>query len=592
MDSRSAAHVLSQIGALLEVKGEQKFKARAYAGAARALIALDTDDLGPLVRSGELADTPGIGPATLSVVRELVETGESSYLNQLREGIPAGLLDLLRIPGLNAAKIQLIHDTLGVETIEDLERVAQNGQLAELPKFGKKTAEKILRGIEILRRNAHLQRLPAALVEAHLLLTNVRKHPDVSNAEIAGSIRRHNELIADVDIVAECSANPVKVAESFARSPGVREAKTNEVPGSVHLRFVDGTHLDLHCVDKSEYALALWRATGSSAHVEEMAVLADSRGFEIRGNSLLEAGSGKREAGGGRADSEARRRVALKDEDALFAALDLQPIPPELREGMGEIEAAARRELPNLLTFEDLQGVLHCHSDYSDGSATIEAMANAAKERGWDYIGISDHSESAFYAGGLKRDKVMRQLEEIDRLNARMSGFRILKGIEADILADGRVDYDSATLDLFDYVIGSIHSRFSMDGDAMTKRVLTALDDPHLTILAHPTGRLLLSREPYTIDIEAVLEKAAEVGVAVELNADPHRLDLDWRYCRQAKELGVTIEIGPDAHSTAGLDTVHLGIGMARKAWLEAGEILNTRSADDVLEFARKRRHG
>ncbi|MFL5640159.1 MAG: DNA polymerase/3'-5' exonuclease PolX [Gemmatimonadaceae bacterium] len=583
MDSRSAAHVLSQIGALLEVKGEQKFKARAYAGAARALIALDTDDLGPLVRSGELADTPGIGPATLSVVRDLVETGESSYLNQLREGIPAGLLDLLRIPGLNAAKIQLIHDALGVETIEDLERVAQNGQLAELPKFGKKTAEKIMRGIEILRRNAHLQRLPAALVEAHLLLTNVRKHPDVSNAEIAGSIRRHNELIADVDIVAECSADPVKVAESFARSPGVREAKTNQERGSVHLRFVDGTHMDLHCVDKSDYALALWRSTGSSAHIEEMAVLANSRGFEIKGNSLL------RKA---RADerSTAEKRVAIADENELFATLDLEPIAPELREGMGEIEAAARRELPKLLTFEDLRGVLHCHSDYSDGSATIEEMATAAKERGWEYIGISDHSESAFYAGGLKRDKVMRQLEEIDRLNARMKGFRILKGIEADILADGRVDYDSATLDLFDYVIGSIHSRFSMEGDAMTKRVLAALDDPHLTILAHPTGRLLLSREPYAIDIEAVLEKAAEVGVAVELNADPHRLDLDWRYCRQAKELGVTIEIGPDAHSTAGLDTVHLGIGMARKAWLEAREILNTRSAEDVLEFARKRR--
>jgi DNA polymerase (family 10) len=282
--------------------------------------------------------------------------------------------------------------------------------------------------------------------------------------------------------------------------------------------------------------------------------------------------------------------VALNSEEEFFTALDLDVIPPEMREGMGEIEAAARRELPKLLTFDDLRGVLHCHSDYSDGAATIEEMAIAAKERGWDYVGISDHSESAFYAGGLKRDKLFRQLEEIDELNARMTDFRILKGIEADILADGRLDYDAQILDGFDFVIGSIHSRFSMDGDAMTKRVLAALDDPHLTILAHPTGRLLLSREPYAIDVEAVLEKAAQVGVAVELNADPHRLDLDWRYCRQAKELGVTIEIGPDAHSTAGLDNVHFGVGMARKAWLEAGEILNARSADDVIAFARKRR--
>jgi DNA polymerase (family 10) len=257
---------------------------------------------------------------------------------------------------------------------------------------------------------------------------------------------------------------------------------------------------------------------------------------------------------------------------------------------MGEIEAAARKELPHLVVFEDIRGALHCHTEYSDGTASIEAMANAARERGWDYIGISDHSESAFYAGGLKRDKLQRQLEEIDELNTRMNGFRILKGIEADILADGRLDYDAQILDQFDYVIGSIHSRFSMDGDAMTKRVLAALDDPHLTILAHPTGRLLLTREPYALDVEAVLEKAVKVGVAVELNCDPHRLDLDWRYCRQAKELGVTIEIGPDAHSPAALDNVHFGVGLARKAWLEAGEILNARSADDVIAFARGRR--
>ncbi|HEY3112454.1 MAG TPA: DNA polymerase/3'-5' exonuclease PolX [Gemmatimonadaceae bacterium] len=575
MDSRSAAHVLSEIGALLQVKGEQKFKARAYAGAARSLIALDTDDLAPLLRSGELADTPGIGPATLSVVRELVETGESSYLNKLREGMPEGFLDLLRVPGLNVAKVQLIHDTLGVETIEDLEQAAQNGQLAELPKFGKKTAEKILKGIEILRRNAHLKRFPAAIIEAHMLLANVVKHPDVSHAEVAGSIRRHNEVVADIDMVVECSADPAKVAASFARSPGVAESKTREGPGSVHIRFVDGTQLDMHCVTKADYPIALWRATGSSAHVEEMNVLAQARGFEIRANSLIKNDG---------------TRVKLTDERRFFTALDLEPIPPELREGMGEIEAAARHELPQLVTFDDLRGVLHCHSVYSDGAATIEELANAARERGWDYIGISDHSESAFYAGGLKRDKILLQHDEIDRVNAEMEGFRVLKGIEADIMADGRLDYDPQILDTFDYVIGSIHSRFSMDGEAMTKRVLAALDDPRLTILAHPTGRLLLSREPYAIDVEAVLEKAVQVGVAVELNADPHRLDLDWRYCRQAKELGVTIAIGPDAHSTAGLDNVHFGIGMARKAWLEAGDILNTRSAEDVLAFVRKRR--
>ena len=574
MDSRTAAHVLSQIGALLEAKGEQRFKARAYAGAARALVALDTDDLLPLLNSGELIGTPGIGPATLSVIRELVETGESSFLSRLREGMPQGLLDLMRVPGLGVAKIQVIHDALGVETVEDLERVAQNGQLAALPKFGKKTAERILRGIEISRRNAHLERFPAAAVEAHVMLANVVKHPDVKHADVAGSIRRHTEVVADIDIVAECSADPEEVAESFARAPGVSKASTGEEPGAVSIRFVDGTQLDMYCTSTADYPMALWRATGSAAHVEEMAVLAEKNGFLIKGNWLV-----KKEG----------KRIPIPSEDALFAALGLAPIPPEMREGMGEIEAAAGRELPELVTFDDLRGVLHCHTEYSDGTATIEEMANAAMERGWTYLGISDHSESAFYAGGLKRDKLARQHEEIDRLNGQLKDFRILKGIEADILADGRLDYDAEILDRFDYVIGSIHSRFSMDGDAMTQRVLAAMDDPHLTILAHPTGRLLLSREPYAINVAAVLEKAAEVGVAVELNADPHRLDLDWRYCRHAKELGVTIEIGPDAHSTAGLDNVHFGIGMARKAWLEAGEILNARSAEDVLAFAQKR---
>src|SRR5689334_8716741 len=336
MDSRSAAHVLSQIGALLRLKGEQRFKAKAYQGAARALIALDTDDLGPLLRSGELADTPGIGPATLSVVRDLVETGESRYLNQLSEGMPSGMLDLMRVPGLNAQKIQLIHEELGVNTLEDLERVAQNGELARLPKFGEKTALKILRGIEIVRRDAHLQRFPAAVIQAHILATNVDRHPDVEHAEIAGSIRRHNELVADVDIVAECKKDPVRVAESFARSPGVREAvPRDDDPGSVHIHFVDGTHLDMHCVSKADYPVALWRATGNSSHVEEMRELAKNRGFEIRGNALIGPNG---------------RRIPLKDENSFFTALDLQPIPPEMREAMGEIEAAARHALKKELS--------------------------------------------------------------------------------------------------------------------------------------------------------------------------------------------------------------------------------------------------
>src|ERR1700687_508132 len=314
MDSRTAAHVLSQIGALLAAKGDQRFKARAYAGAARALVALDTDDLSALLNSGELIDTPGIGPGPLPVVRELVETGESSYLSRLQEGMPQGLLDLMQVPGLSVAKIQVIHDALGVESVEDLERVAQNGQLAALPKFGKKTGEKILRGIEISRRNAHLERFPPAAVEAHLILANVEKHPDVKRAAVAGSIRRHNEVVADIDIVAECSTDPEDVAESFARAPGVSKAKTGDEPGDVRIRFVDGTQLDMYCANSADYPMALWRATGSAAHVEELSVLADKKGFEIKGNWVVK---------------KKGKRVPLGREDGLLTALAPVAIPPE-----------------------------------------------------------------------------------------------------------------------------------------------------------------------------------------------------------------------------------------------------------------------
>src|SRR5581483_4816332 len=336
---------------------------------------------------------------------------------------------------------------------------------------------------------------------------------------------------------------------------------------SVAIRFVDGNLLDLHCVTPEEFPVALWRATGSVEHERAVQEQAARRGLTIADDTLRTADG---------------RPVPIADEVALYGAVGLPYIEPELREGHGELEAAARHTLPSLITTRDIRGVLHCHSHYSDGKATIAEMAAAAKARGWSYLGISDHSQSAFYAGGLSRDAVRAQHDEIDRVNEELTGFRVLKGIEADILADGRIDYDEALLDSFDYVIASVHSRFAMDRVAMTERVLRALDDPHVTVLGHPTGRLLLTREAYAIDMEAVLEKAAEEGVAVELNADPHRLDLDWRLCRTAKQLGCTIEIGPDAHSTNGLDNVELGIGIARKGWLEPGDVLNTLPADAV----------
>ena len=574
MDPRSAAHVLSQIAAYLELRGESRFKIRAYEQAATALAGLETDDLGSLDREGTLAPTRGLGPATLSIVRDLIATGESRYLDQLRADTPAGLLELLKVPGLAAPKVHRLHESLAIDSVDALEAAARDGRLAKLKGFGPKTAEKILRGIGFYRSSGSRVLHHRGITAARALLAMVAAHPDVVTAQVAGSVRRHGETIGDTDIVAACRTDPVGVAASFARAPGVRSVSGGGTT-SPSITYADGARLDLHCVTEPDFTVALWRATGSAAHVTEVAARLVGRGYSLSGDAL----------------TNARGVVHVPDERALYALAGLSLVPAEMRESIGEIERAAAGPIAEPLQPGDIQGALHCHSTWSDGKATIAEMADAARARGWRYIGITDHSQAAFYAAGLSRDKVLLQHHEIDALNASATdGFRVLKGIEADILADGALDYDEALLNRFDYVVGSVHSRFAMDERQMTDRVLRALDDPHLTVLGHPTGRLLLSRDAYAIDMHAVLEKAAASGVAVEINADPHRLDLDWRYFPKARALGATFEIGPDAHSTRALDNMGVGVGIARKGGIEPAEVLNARSAEEVLAFARARR--
>lgn len=580
MDSRTAAHVLSQIAAHLELRGENRFKSRAYETAAREILALGSDDLAPLVHSGEIAAVRGLGPATIAVVRELVETGSSRYLEQLREAAPEGLLEMLRIPGLSAEKIHKIYEALEITDMAQLEEAARDGRLAKIKGFGPKTAAKILKGIAFSRETGVLELYPRARAEAEHILVMVREHPDIRHAAIAGAVRRRREVVSGITIVACCheAASPPAVAASFTRIGGVREA-TGEGTDSVEIHFVDGVRLALRCVGPPDFAVALWRATGSDEHVALVRARLEERGLELLGDELRDAGWG---------------RIPVLDEQTLYDAAGLAFVHPEMREAQGEVDAAARHALPVLVEPRDIKGVLHCHTLYSDGKSSVRAMAQAARERGWSYLGISDHSAVAFYASGMPVDRVLAQHEEIEALNSELApdGFRILKGVEADILVDGRLDYEPEVLARFDFVIGSIHSRFGMDGPAMTERVLRALDDPYLTILAHPTGRLLLSREPYALDVEAVIEKAAEAGVALELNADPHRLDLDWRHLLEAKRHGVRIALGPDAHSVRGLDNVEIGVGMARKAWLEASDLLNTGDAESIVAFAKGRRKG
>ena len=573
MDSRTAAHILDQIGDLLELTGAPRFNARAYQRAGRAVLALGAEDLAPLLHSGELKKIPGVGPATIAVIQELLETGESSYLDRLAQNVPKGIAEMVRVPGLGIAKAGLVYRELGVENLDDLEKAARNGRLSKVKGFGPKTSERILAGIEFARESGMKTLLHRGFAQALVLQDQVARHPDVSEAIIAGSIRRVTEIVEDIDILAICTANPEDVAKSFASGAAVKDA--TEDGSFIAVRYIDDVRMNLTCARREDAAVALWRSTGSREHVDQLTAYAAKKkiqidGFDVRGP---------------------RGKIGpIADEAEFFAKLDLQDIPPELREGMGEIAAAAKNILPELVQSEDVRGALHNHTTWSDGGASIAEMALAAQALGWSYIGISDHSQFAFYAGGMKRDTVLRQHEEIDELNSRMKDFRILKGCECDILPGGNLDYEDDTLDLFDYIVGSVHSQFKMEQSVMTARVLKAMDDPRLTVVGHATGRLLLSRKGYEIDIDAVIDKAAELGVAIELNADPYRLDLDWRYCRQARDKGVKIAIGPDAHSEAALENVEMGVGLARKAWCTRSDVLNTLTWRQVIAFANARK--
>ncbi len=570
MDSRAVAHLLHEIVALLELQGEDPTVPAPYADAARSLAAADPKPVGELLRR----DRRRFAPEVIEVLEELQETGESTLLDQLRESTPEGLFEMLRVPGLGPSRIRRIHEGLGLDTLQELEEAARDGRLAKLPRFGARTAEQVLRGIAWLKESGAQVLLPHGTAEALRMLAGIRRINGVVRAEIAGAIRRHCETVREVEIVAACAREPEAVAAACARLPGTRDS-VGSGTREVSIRFDDGMRLQLHCVPADEFVVTWFRATGSEAHVQELVARAALRGLTLDAHHLR------------RADGSA---VELADEPALYAAIGLPWLPPELREGLGESAAAAEGSMPALIELGDIRGVLHCHSQYSDGGATIAELAAEARRRGWSYLGISDHSQSAFYAGGLTAESLARQHEEIDAINASFSDFRVLKGVEADILPCGRIDYPVEVLDRFDYVIASVHSRFGMNEVQMTDRVLKALEDPHMAILGHPTGRLLLTREPYAIDMDAVMARAGECGVAIELNADPHRLDLDWRLCRSARRHGVRIEIGPDAHSVDGLDNMALGIGMARKGWLAAEDVINTSSADDLVAFATRRR--
>lgn len=521
-------------------------------------------------RAGVLTEASEVG----EVAREVDLTGGAILLDELREETPEGLFEMLRLPGLGPARIRRISQGIGIETLSQLEAAARDGRLAALPRFGQLTADRVLRSIAAYRAAGAPLLLPHAQAKAAQLAEAVGARPGVRRAAVAGEVRRHLELVREIVIVASCDGDPVAAAAALAHAPEVAEA-AGAGTSKLTLRFDDGVRAHVHCVRPGEFGVALLRGTGSDAHVAAVVDLARSRGFVLGETDLRDS---------------AGRIMATPDESDVYRALDTAFVEPELREFADDVDAASRHALPDLIEVGDLRGVLHCHSHYSDGGASIEQLADAAKQRGWSYIGVTDHSQSALNAGGLTAQFVERQHDEIDEVNARQNGVQVLKGVEADILPCGRVDYPVEVLDRFDFVIASVHTRMGMNEAQMTERVLKALDDPHVTVLGHPTGRLLLTREPFAIDLDAVMEKVGATGVAIELNADPHRLDLDWRVLRHARRHGARVSIGPDAHTLDGLDNAAIGVGMARKSGLEASDVLNASPVKDVLAFAERRR--
>ncbi|HKP28711.1 MAG TPA: PHP domain-containing protein, partial [Gemmatimonadales bacterium] len=560
MDRTGVVRVLDQVASLLELKGENPFRVRAFRTAART-ISSGTGDLTFALDDGSLAAARGIGPAILQIVTDLVKHDRSRVFEELRDEVPPVLLEMLAISGLGVAKVRLIHQELGIDTLTELEDAAGDGRLAKLPGFGQRSAENVLRGLAFLRRQNSTLLVHHAAREAEEARAALSRLTGVSRAIVAGDVRRGAEVARDIVVVLVAEESPAKVLERLAALPGVDELAGQDERRAT-LRFAGGSLVQVVVTPPVNAGAVLVEATGSPSHLAELQGYAASKGITLRGAALWRGSE----------------FVATPDERAVYAALGLPEIPPELREGTGEAARAAQG-LPRLLEAGDIKGFLHCHTTYSDGTNTIEEIATACAGAGYQYVGITDHSRSSQYAGGLRVEDLERQWAEVDAVNAALPAICVLKGIEVDILEDGTLDYGEEVLRHFDFVIASVHARYAQGEREMTTRLLRALDNPRMTIMGHPTGRMFHQREPFAFDHAAVFTRAGERGVALAINADPHRLDLDWRLLPIARDAGAMISIGADAHNTAGLEHMAWGIAQARKAWLGPEQILNTRTA-------------
>ena len=574
MTKSQIAEVLEEIATLLELKDENPFKIRAYANAARSLETFG-GNLADLQDEEALAKIPGIGKAIAAKVKELAGTGKLKYLEELQSEFPAAILDLFSISGLGAKKIKALYEQLHISSIEQLREACESGRVAQLPGFGETTQAKICTAIEQRAKHSGYFQFGQIAAETESLRRDLAAHPDALQADVAGSYRRRREIVRDVDLVV-ATKKPGAITEFFVEHALV-ESIIAQGPTKTSVRLRSGIQCDLRVVTSAEYPFALNYFTGRKEHNIEMRSRALLRGWTLNEYRLaMLPPDPKAKVRAGRAVKKPAAKIPkVNDEADLYRALGLDFIPPELRENCGEFEAAEKHSLPRLLEQDNLCGTFHCHTVASDGHNSLEEMASAAQELGLEYLGIAEHSKSSIQAHGIDAAKLRSQIAAIRKMNRKFDGFRLFAGVECDILRDGTLDFDDEILAELDFAVASIHSVFNLSEAEMTKRIIRAMENPFITILGHLTGRLLLKRDPYLVDIPAVLEAAAATGTWIELNAAPKRLDLDWRWWPLAKQKGVKCVINPDAHRTERLQDLWFGVGIARKGWLTKSDVMN-----------------
>ena len=580
MDKDKVAEILVEIGALLELKGENPFKKRAYANAARTIESL-TEPLATLVAEKRLGEIKGIGEALEQKITELVETGKLKYYVELKASIPLGLIEMLEISGLGPKKIQALNQKLGIDSVEKLEAACKRGTVAELDGFGEKTQANILDGIERRRTYASKHLLSDALLAAETLLENLRGLPEVIRCSTAGSLRRFKEVVGDVDLLAS-SKEAAEVIDFFVSQPGILKVTAKgETKASVILE--GGIQCDLRVVSDREFPFALAYFTGSKEHNIVMRQRAIQRGLRLNEYGLFKSKEETRDP---------KLLVPCQSEGDIFEKLDLPFVEPELREDHGEFAAAEKNDLPELIEWTDLKGALHNHSTWSDGHNTLEEIARFMDDLGLEYWAITDHSKSSYQANGLDAKRLREQIKEVKKINEglaeRGSDFRLLTGTEADILKD-RLDFDDELLSELDMVVASLHVPSNNEAEN-TKRLIRAAENKFVRVIAHPSGRLLLEREPYPVNMQAVIDACAETGTWMELNCNPHRFDLDWRLWPYAKSRGVKCVINPDAHRNEHAGYLRLGAGIARKGWLEQADVINTVALKPLLNLLKRKR--